>query len=150
LQYTLASYTAKREIKFLQNLLNPCEFLETSISDDFTDIDVPIGINPDAVRGITELPGGISLLAPPSDDFPLKRHDTDALPTFSDVNDVITINEEIVWGTEVCPLRQVFAVVVKNLAAKVPTIKDIDAVIMVDCNIVWEVKFSRSRAGCPP
>ena len=40
LQYTLASCAAKTEITVLQNLLNPREFLETSVGYNFADIDV--------------------------------------------------------------------------------------------------------------
>ena len=91
---------------------------------------------------IAKLSRRIPLFAPPSDDFSLKRHDTDTLPTFSNVNNIIAINEEIVWRTEVCPFSQVFAMVVKNLTAEVPAIKNIDAVVMVYSNIVWQVKFA--------
>ena len=35
---------------------------------------------------------------------PIKGHDANALPTLGNVNEIITVNAEIVWRTEVCPL----------------------------------------------
>ena len=60
----------------------------------------PFESNPNTVRGIAELSGSIALFAPPSDNFSVKGHDANALSAFGNVDNIIAINEKVVWRTE--------------------------------------------------
>ena len=51
---------------------------------------------------------------------------------------------------EVCPLGEIFPVVVENLAAKVTAVKNVDAIVVVYSDIVWQVEFARSRCRARP
>ena len=68
------------------------------------DINVSVRVDPNTVRRIAELSGSISLFTPPSDDLSIKGHNANALSALGDMNDIIAINKEIIWGTEVRPL----------------------------------------------
>ena len=102
------------------------------------------------MRRIAELPWGGAFLTPPSDDFSIKRHDADALSPFSDVDNVIGINKQIVRGTKSSPFSKVFAVRVENLASEVTPVQNIDAFIAINGDIVREVKFAGPRARRAP
>ena len=117
---------------------------------DLAHVDVAAGVDPDAVRGVDDLPRLFPFLAPLADDGTPEIENADPLLRFGEVDGVVAVDEEIVARKQVGPGLQEAAPGVEYLDAGVAAVEDEDAVVPVDADAVRGVELTRPGAVAPP
>ena len=110
-------------------VLDAGKFLETvGLKGDFGDVDVSPRIHADPVRIVDILTRPISFFAPPVKEVAIEVEDTDAARCFSEVEEVVLRDVDVVWRFDVSPFLQELSVYIEELDTMIFPVGDQHAI----------------------